>query len=166
MITKGSLEVLMKLQFAIGDLYMLLAVLVFSIYTLILKIKPKEMSQSTFFYLMVIIGFIPLMIAMIFIYVTNNAHTVDMTSGLILVYVGIFPSTLGFILWNTAVSKIGAIKGAIIYDSIPLFSSLEAVVLLNETLLASQIFGGILILIGIIYSSVGDKIIKKKAIQK
>ena len=166
LITKGSLEVLMKLQFAIGDLYMLLAVLVFSIYTLILKIKPKEMSQSTFFYLMVIIGFIPLMIAMIFIYVTNNAHTVDMTSGLILVYVGIFPSTLGFILWNTAVSKIGAIKGAIIYDSIPLFSSLEAVVLLNETLLASQIFGGILILIGIIYSSVGDKIIKKKAIQK
>lgn len=158
LITKGSIEVLMKLQFAIGDLYMLFSVILFATYTLTLKIKPKEISQSTFFYLMVIIGLIPLMIGMIFTYITNNAHTLNMQSSLMLIYVGTFPSAMGFILWNMAIAKIGAIKCSIIYDSIPFFSSLGAVILLNEKLLLSQILGGILILIGIIYSSIGDKI--------
>ncbi|WP_300369687.1 DMT family transporter [Brachyspira sp.] len=161
LITKGSIKVLMKLQFAIGDLYMILAVIMFSVYTLILRIKPKEMAHHIFFYLMVIIGFIPLMIAMIIMYISNNVTALDITSALILIYIGAFPSALGFILWNMAVSKIGAIKGAIIYDSVPFFSSLQAVILLDEKLLISQILGGILILIGIIYSSIGDRIFER-----
>lgn len=162
LITKGSIEVLMSLKFAIGDLYMLFAVILFAVYTLTIKIRPKEISQSAFFYLMVIIGLIPLLAAMIFTYASNNAHALDTKSALILIYVGIFPSALGFILWNMAIAKIGAIKGGIIYDSIPFFSSLEAVILLHEGVLVSQIVGGLLILAGIIYSTVGDKIKKKQ----
>ncbi|MDO6994778.1 DMT family transporter [Brachyspira innocens] len=161
LITKGSIEVLMSLKFAIGDLYMLFAVILFAVYTLTIKIRPKEISQSAFFYLMVIIGLIPLLAAMIFTYASNNAHALDTKSALILIYVGVFPSALGFILWNMAIAKIGAIKGGIIYDSIPFFSSLEAVILLHENLLISQVVGGLLILAGIIYSTVGDKIKNK-----
>ena len=101
------------------------------------------------------------MAAMLYLYISNNAHALNMQTGLILLYVGVFPSALGFIFWNIAIAKIGAIKGAIIYDSVPFFSSLEAVILLNEKLLLSQVLGGILILIGIIYSSIGDKITDK-----
>ncbi|PCG18845.1 DMT family transporter [Brachyspira sp. G79] len=162
LITKGSIDVLMSLKFAIGDLYMLFAVILFAVYTLTLKVKPKEISQSAFFYLMVIIGLIPLAAAMIFKYASNNVHTLDTKSALILIYVGVFPSALGFILWNMAIAKIGAIKGGIIYDSIPFFSSLEAVILLHENVLVSQIVGGLLILAGIIYSTVGDKIKNKQ----
>lgn len=161
LITKGSIEVLMSLKFAIGDLYMLFAVILFAVYTLTIKIRPKEISQSAFFYLMVIIGLIPLLAAMIFTYASNNAHALDTKSALILIYVGVFPSALGFILWNMAIAKIGAIKGGIIYDSIPFFSSLEAVILLHENLSISQVVGGLLILAGIIYSTVGDKIKNK-----
>ena len=162
LITKGSIEILTKLKFSIGDLYMLLAVILFAVYTLTLRVRPKEISQSTFFYLMVVIGIIPLFIAMLLSYMNKTATPLDIKSALILVYVGIFPSALGFILWNMAIAKIGAIKAGIIYDSIPFFSSLEAVILLGETLLISQVIGGILILIGIIYSSIGDKIKLKK----
>ncbi|WP_300702840.1 DMT family transporter [uncultured Brachyspira sp.] len=161
LITKGSIEVLMKMQFTVGDIYMLFGVIIFSVYTLILRIKPKEIPHHIFFYIMVIIGFIPLMTVMIFMYILNNVNTLNTSSALILVYIGIFPSALGFILWNIAVSKIGAIKGSIIYDSVPFFSSLQAVILLNEKLLLFQVLGGILMLIGIIYSSIGDKISEK-----
>ena len=105
LITKGSIEVLMSLKFAIGDLYMLFAVILFAVYTLTIKIRPKEISQSAFFYLMVIIGLIPLLAAMIFTYASNNAHALDTKSALILIYVGIFPSALGFTLiciWQSA----------------------------------------------------------------
>ncbi|WP_300752138.1 DMT family transporter [uncultured Brachyspira sp.] len=162
LITKGSIDVLMSLKFAIGDLYMLFAVILFAVYTLTIKIRPKEISQSAFFYLMVIIGLIPLAAAMIFKYASNNAHALDTKSALILIYVGVFPSALGFILWNMAIAKIGAIKGGIIYDSIPFFSSLEAVILLHENVLVSQVIGGLLILAGIIYSTIGDKIKNKQ----
>lgn len=158
LITKGRLEVIKELKFSLGDIYTLLAVIIFAVYSLSLNIKPMEMTQSAFFYLMVIIGLIPLIFLMLILRSNNGLHTIDIKSAIILIYIGVFPSTISFILWNTAISKIGAVKSGIIYASIPFFSSIEAVILLNEQLLLSQIISGILILIGIIYSSIGDKI--------
>lgn len=161
LITKGNLNILFTLKFSIGDIYMLFAVLLFSIYTLTLRLRPKLFPPTTFFYLMVTIGLIPLAILMCF---KNGAtYNINKETLSILIYVGIFPSTIAFILWSIAINKIGAIKASIIYDSIPFFTTLEAMILLKETLFMSQIVGGALILGGIIYASIKqkDKTLKK-----
>lgn len=164
LLTKGSIEVISKLKFSIGDLYMIFAVTLFAVYTLTLRIKPKDFPQTTFFYLMVAIGLIPLLILMIPKYVSHQAHTLNFNLAIVLIYIGIFPSALGFIFWNIAVSKIGAMKASIIYDSVPFFSTIGAIILLHEKPYIAQIIGGVLILIGIIYSSVADN--NKKIITK
>ena len=164
LLTKGSIEVISKLKFSIGDLYMIFAVILFAVYTLTLRIKPKDFPQTTFFYLMVAIGLIPLAILMIPKYINNQAHILNFNLAIVLIYIGIFPSALGFIFWNIAVSKIGAMKASIIYDSVPFFSTVGAIILLHEKPYIAQIIGGVLILIGIIYSSLADN--NKKIITK
>lgn len=161
LITKGNIVLLLSLNFAVGDIYMLFAVLLFSIYTITLRLRPKGFPQSTFFYLMVVIGIIPLAVIMSYKSSLGTLYKLDLQTSLILIYIGLFPSALGFILWNMAIEKIGEIKASIIYDSIPMFTTLEAMILLKETLLISQVVGGCLILAGIIYASIGNKILNK-----
>lgn len=62
-------------------------------------------------------------------------------------------SLFGYMFWNRSVEHIGAARAGIVYYSIPLFSSIEAVFLLGETIQVSQMIGGTLIIGGILLSS-------------
>ena len=47
-------------------------------------------------------------------------------------------------------------RAGIIYNSIPLFASLEATLFLGESITLPQMIGGVLIIGGICYASFGD----------
>jgi drug/metabolite transporter (DMT)-like permease len=48
LITKGDLSVLHNISFAVGDLWMLSASVIFTIYSILIKQKPKELSIWAF----------------------------------------------------------------------------------------------------------------------
>ena len=48
------------------------------------------------------------------------------------------------------------VGAGIIYNSIPLFASLEATLVLGESITLPQMIGGVLIIGGICYASFGD----------
>ena len=48
------------------------------------------------------------------------------------------------------------VRAGIIYNSIPLFASLEATLFLGESITLPQMIGGVLIIGGICYASFGD----------
>ena len=58
--------------------------------------------------------------------------------------------------WNTALAKIGTIKTAVIYYSLPLWASIEAYVILGEQLHLPQVIGGILVIGGIVLSNLNQ----------
>ena len=62
---------------------------------------------------------------------------------------GIFNSVLSYLFWNISLDTIGSLKASVIYYLMPIFSSIEAYFLLNEEIYKAQIYGGILVLIGI-----------------
>lgn len=67
----------------------------------------------------------------------------------VFIYLGIFNSVLSYLSWNTALARIGNIKTSIIYYLLPLFSGIEAYLILHEKLYWSQLIGGILVIGGI-----------------
>ena len=71
----------------------------------------------------------------------------------IMLYIAAIPTLTGYWLWNRSVEYVGAARAGIVYYSIPLFSSLEAVVFLHEQVSFSQVAGGVLIIGGILLSS-------------
>lgn len=69
------------------------------------------------------------------------------------VYLGLVVSALPFFLWNRALSALDASETATYVNLIPLIGVLTAVLGLGERLGLGQIFGGVLILVGVYLAS-------------
>lgn len=151
LLTKGNPWTLLDFKFSKGDLWMLLAAVVFAIYALLIRIKPKNIDTKTFLFITFFIGDLLLFPAYLWEY---NANTNDIAISnkiiLALLYLGIFASLVAFYLWNEAIAKIGASKTAIIYYLIPVFSGVLGFIYLGETIALGQLISMVVIIVGLL----------------
>ena len=149
-VARGSIVNLENFELKIGDFWTLMAALTFGSYgTLMLK-KPKELPEIVL--LSVIITTAVIIILPIFISSLkyNNLSTLPKTTWALMVYMGVVNSLLAYLCWNTALNKFGSVKISVIYYLMPIFSMIESYFLLGEKILLSQIYGGFLVLLGIL----------------
>ena len=66
-----------------------------------------------------------------------------------ILYIGLGASLLSYFLWNRAVAVIGPSNAGAVYYSLPLFSGLEAWLLLGENIGPVHVLSGVLIVSGI-----------------
>ncbi|MDO9537154.1 MAG: DMT family transporter [Thermoplasmata archaeon] len=150
LITKGTLSTLLHITFAIGDVWMLLAAIIFAIYSILLKRKPEQLSiwalqLSTF-----ILGLIFLFPFFVWEYVTAPPVEFDAKTVSSILYVGIFASLSAFVLWNKAIVAVGPSKAGMIYYTLPLFSGLLAYLFLREAISIIHFYSALLIVSGIL----------------
>ncbi|MEQ9415262.1 MAG: DMT family transporter, partial [Cyclobacteriaceae bacterium] len=74
-----------------------------------------------------------------------------------LVYIGVGPSVISYYLWNRSVVEVGSTKAATIYNTLPVFSALFAVIILKESILAVQVVSSVIIVGGILLVLLGKK---------
>lgn len=153
LITKGQPTKLLSLSSSIGDLWMLLAAIIFAVYSILLKQKPKGFNILSFQLSTFILGLI--FMSPFFIWETLTAPAIKFESKTIfsILYVGIFASLTAYILWNKAIEKIGPTNAGMIYYTLPLFSGVLAVVFLKETIGLFHLYSLLLILFGIIIAT-------------
>ena len=149
LITKGNLSKIGKLSFAIGDLWMLVAAIIFAVYSILIKQKPKYLSVSSFQLSTFFLGL--LFIIPFYIWETLNVPTVafEYKTLFSIAYIGIFASLTAYIFWNKAIENIGPTKAGIIYYTLPLFSGTLALIFLGETVSVTHFYSLVLILLGI-----------------
>lgn len=153
-ITHGNLLTLESFKFVIGDFWMLLMAITFGYYGTLQTKRPKNISSLSLLPTTIVMAVI--MLLPFFIYSLYNSPIQPLpqrTIGLI-VYLGVFNSVIAYFCWNTALVKIGSLKISIIYYFMPILSTIEAYFILNEKIVAGQIYGGLLILTGIILANV------------
>ncbi len=126
LITKGTPSLLLDFSPAVGDVWMLLAAVIFAVYSILLKYKPRELSFWAFQLSTFILGLIFLF--PFYLWKTFQVHSVELTANVLLsiLYVGIFASFTAFVLWNLAIEKVGPTKAGMIYYTLPLFSMTAA----------------------------------------
>ena len=150
LISKGSLDALLRINFAFGDLLMLLACFFFACYTLLVRKKPKELEPKVFLYSVFVIGTLILLP----FYLWENTYlekvVIDSKTLLIISYVGIFASLVSFYLWNEAIGLIGTSKTAVIYYLIPIFSGILAYFFLGQSIEFIQIISMAIIVLGLL----------------
>lgn len=153
LITKGNLSKLLNLSFSIGDIWMLLAAIIFAVYSILIKQKPTKLSLLGFQLSTFILGL--LFMLPFFIWETITVPPIKIESRTIfsILYVGIFASLTAYILWNKAIEKIGPTKAGIVYYTLPLFSGLLAYFILNEAIGMVHFFSLVLILSGIVIAT-------------
>lgn len=153
LITKGELSKLLQLSFAIGDIWMLLAAIIFALYSILLRKKPPELSISSFQLSTFMLGLIFML--PFFIWETLNTPPILFESKTVLsiLYIGIFASLTAYILWNKAIVKIGATNAGMVYYTLPLFSGFLAYLFLGEAIGINHVFSLLLILSGILIAT-------------
>lgn len=148
-VSRGDMDVLMNLSFTPGDLWVLAAVVAWSVYSVLVKRKPQDLPA------LVLLGatnWIAVVILLPF-YVwelnTVGGFAITLSSVLVIAYVALFASIAAFVCWNAGVHRVGANKAGLFIHLIPLFASVFSIAFLGESLKSYHFIGIVPILLGI-----------------
>ena len=152
-ITKLDLNILLTLNFNKGDLFMIVAIIAWGIYSAYLRKRTFDVSLLALVHIICTFGLIFLL--PLFILDLMQGKTIEMSSNLfyILIYIAIFPSIGSYYCWAGAVSIIGANRAGIFLSLIPLFSTIFAILFFNEKFLFFHFIGSVLIILGLFLSN-------------
>lgn len=149
LISGGNILNILELRFSDGDIWILLSAMSFAGYSILVKNKPTEMGNKSFLLSVFLIGWLFLLPFHVWEHQTKGDWVLDIGLFGNLLYLAIGASIMAFFAWSKAVEYVGPSAAAVIYYSLPIFSSIEAAVLLGEELRVIHILSFLLIIIGI-----------------
>ena len=152
-ITRLDLNILLTLNFNKGDIYMLIAIISWGIYSAFLKKRKINISLLSLIQVVCTFGLIFLFPAFLFELVQEKTISVNSNFFYILLYIAIFPSIGSYYCWAGAVSIIGPNRSGIFLSLIPVFSTLMAIVFFDEEFKFYHTVGSILVIIGLFLSN-------------
>ncbi len=153
LIARGEIYNITQITLNYGDIWVLVSSFTWALYSVLVKFKPKNLTDFEFFTTIVYIG----LFWIFTVYFTMGYNLIEditliKTHYMEFAYVAIFPSVLSYYFWHKGIHKIGANKTGQFTHLMPFFGSLLAYIFLNETLHSYHALGAILIGFGIYLS--------------
>ena len=152
-ITKADLVVLLNLNFNKGDLWMVVAMFSWAMYSALLKKKKFELSQLSLLQTIISAGLIFLLPAYLIELALGYRVSIHLPFILTLSYVVFFPGLASFIFWIKGISIIGSNRSGIFLHLMPIFSTILAMLIFKEKFMIYHLIGAMLIVAGITLSS-------------
>ncbi len=143
-LTQGQISRILSFDFNKGDLLMVGAIIVWTLYSIIgkrLTLPPISATAVSTLFAMVLLA--P--------FAFSQGFPLTELSPLALsgiVYFVLFPSVGSFIFWNIAVREIGASQSGIFLNLIPVFTAIISI-LVGEMITIIQVVGGLFVFIGV-----------------
>ena len=152
-ISNGNIQKIISLSFNKGDLWMLVCVFTWALYSTLLKKNKFKFSQFTLIQLMVSVGVLFLIPQ--FLYEKSIGLEVNFNKAffLILFYVVVFPAIAAYYFWQKGVEIIGPNRASMFIQLMPLFSAVMAIIIFNETFELYHFVGATFIVSGIYLSN-------------
>jgi len=157
-VTHGDLPALARFTLNKGDLVVLAGMACWAAYTVFLRMKPPELPGLALLFCCACVGLVflaPFFAAeMAFM-----GGRVEVTAATVaaMVYVGIFPSFVGYVFWSRGVHEVGSNVAGIFMHLMPLFGALLAWIFLGERIQGFHVAGIGLILAGIALTARGRR---------
>lgn len=147
-VTKGSWDVIHSLNFNSGDLMILIAAACWAVYTIYGR-KPtlaySSLTVTAYASLFATLYFAPLGLAQ---YQMQPVSTISLQAVLAIVYTtGV--AVFALVAWLKGVSVVGPSRASIFMNLLPLFTLVAASFILDESITASQLVGGLFVLGGV-----------------
>ncbi len=152
-VTQADLDILLNLNFNKGDLWMVVAMFSWAIYSALLRKKKFELSQTSLLEVIISAGLIFLLPAYIIEMALGYRLNIDLPFVLTLTYVVLFPGLASFICWIKGIAIIGSNRSGIFLHLMPIFSTLLAILIFEEKFMNFHLFGALFIIGGIFLSS-------------
>ena len=154
LLSKGHIENLLAFRFTQGDWWILAAAFTFAIYNTTVRKKPAGMHPVNFLFVVFLIGTIVLL--PFYLYELREEGGIAINTGNIsaIMYLGLGASVICFLIWNKAIVALGSGRTALFGNLIPIFSSIEAVIILHEEFTWIYVISMIIVFTGIVLANV------------
>ncbi len=148
-VSRGDPAFFSTMHINVGDAWIVMAMLLWSIYTVLLRWRPAELSALAFLGAMLVFS-LPLLVPFYaWELYQRGSFEVKPATVVALAYYATIPSVIAYVFWNRGVAAVGANRAGLIVHLLPVFTVLLSVAFLGERLLmfhyagAACIFGGI-----------------------
>ena len=152
-ISNADIQKIVSLNFNKGDLWMIICVLSWSLYSTLLKKNKSELSQFALIQIMVSVGLVFLVPQFLYEQSIGLDFTINKAFIFILLYVVIFPAIAAYYCWQKAINLIGPNRSAMFIQLMPLFSALMAILIFKEKFQLYHFIGATFIVSGIYLSN-------------
>ena len=152
-ISNGDIQRITSLSFNKGDLWMLVCVFTWALYSTLLKKHKFKFSQFSLIQLMVSVGILFLIPQ--YFYEQSIGLEVNFNKAffLILFYVVVFPAIAAYYCWQKGVEIIGPNRATMFIQLMPLFSAVMAIIIFKEKFELYHLIGAAFIVSGIYLSN-------------
>jgi len=152
-ISNGDIERIASLSFNKGDLWMLVCVFTWALYSTLLKKYKFKFSQFSLIQLMVSVGVLFLIPQ--YFYEQSIGLDVNFNKAffLILFYVVVFPAIAAYYCWQKGIEIIGPNRATMFIQLMPLFSAVMAIIIFKEKFELYHFVGAAFIVSGIYLSN-------------
>jgi drug/metabolite transporter (DMT)-like permease len=149
---RGSLNVLAGLSFNRGDVWVMAAVVIYALYAVLLRRRPRVHPLSL---LVVLMGIGSLLMLPFSIWEAHNGASIrgGWPSYAAIAYTAVLPSLVAYLFFNRGVELIGAARAGQSMHLMPVFGVALAVIFLGERIQAYHAVGIALIAAGIALAS-------------
>jgi drug/metabolite transporter (DMT)-like permease len=149
MIFRASPAAIASLDFNIGDLIMLGAVVGWAAYAVLLHRRDHLPSNETMMFVIATTGSVVLLPVYVVELAIIGPFALDTHVAGAMVYLALFPTLLATFFWNMALGTLGANRTAIFINLIPVFGALFAMSFLGERLFVYHLLGAAFVFCGI-----------------
>lgn len=148
-VARGDIAILAAFHFNRGDLWLITAMFLWAIYTIVLRRRPRELSAMGFLTAMLLLSLPFLLPFYLWESSERGGFAVTPATVAALAYYGTFPSIAAYLFWNRGVAQVGPNKAGLFVHLMPLFGALLSVTFLGERLYSYHYAGAVLIFSGI-----------------
>jgi len=148
-VLKGRWQALIDMALVQGDLLMILAVILYALYSALLPKRPPihPLSFLTYSFGVGCAGLLPVYL---WEHLTVGSFALTPATLGSIAYVALFPSIVAYFCWNRGVAVIGANRTGLFINLIPVFAAGLAIGFLGEALESFHLIGMALIVVGFV----------------
>ena len=152
-ISNGDVQRIVSLSFNNGDLWMLVCVLSWALYSTLLKKNKFKLSQFSLIQIMVSVGILFLIPQYFYEQSIGLELNFNKAFFLILFYVVVFPAIVAYYCWQKGIEIIGPNRATMFIQLMPLFSAVMAIIIFKEKFELYHFVGATFIVSGIYLSN-------------
>jgi drug/metabolite transporter (DMT)-like permease len=152
-LSRGDPAVLLQLRFHSGDAWIVLAIAIWGVYSVLLKRRPAELGGVHFLFVLSVAGVLFLAPVFVFQVLHSPPRAPSASEAAAVVYMGLAASVGAFLLWNRGVAVVGPNAAGFTLYLLPTFGTLLAIAFLGETFGAFHAVGIATIVAGVILAT-------------
>jgi len=154
-LSRGDPRALLDLQWNAGDAWILLAMPVWGVYSVLLKRRPPGLRAIELLFVISLMGLAILVPFTALVSLHRPMQWPGAPAAAAVLYMGIAASVLAYIFWNRGVAIVGANAAGFTVHLLPAFGTLLAILLLGESFRIFHAAGIATILAGVLLTTRG-----------